>query len=624
MKKLLCFVIISAVLSGAAGAEAYTAAVEPCCFFSPIDDFGTDGKTFIGVCRGKIAVSGDFESWNLNEDFDGVLTVQYINGSFCAVCGGVSLISSDSGASWTAYDNNLPSDIRIERYARNGGSIVIFVNNENGEAGTYQSYDGVSWNRVEGIPEGIRMEIINGKFVFFSNDYMRGLYFSDTGEEFTHVYIEGFDKSYGGCCVSYSDGLYRIADVWSAEDGAAYAREYYSDNLVDWSCRDIPMPEELIGTYSSYAEIGGVLHCFSANGNDYVYENGEWTRGGLDMYRAFGTNPAFLDYSFTECGILARSGYGDLYYLTYGGDMRCYDYSGTKMNTFVYAEDGYFYAQCLTGENESVVWQSSDGLSWERSSEARELPSSEAFVSLSGSNGCGVLTSEFIERGSRGFYPENEVITAELTAEDGTVKKIAYENAKGDCVNVIGGNGFFLLGNLEPSGGYYYSSDGITRSERITFPDYGTSLVQNGEYFFYSGFDGTYYRGSISQFENLTAQDAVRVTLNGEYLSFAAQPIIEDDRTFIPIRFLFERAGALVDWIDEEKAAVISYSDNTVKITVGADTAQVNGENVPLDAPARIINDKTLVPLRFISESIGFDVEWDGDNMTAKISSLLP
>ncbi len=98
-------------------------------------------------------------------------------------------------------------------------------------------------------------------------------------------------------------------------------------------------------------------------------------------------------------------------------------------------------------------------------------------------------------------------------------------------------------------------------------------------------------------------------------------PIIVDDRTLVPVREVFELLGGNVSWDATSRTVSITLDDIEVKLIIDNLTATVNGEEVKLDVPAKIINDKTMVPVRFVSEKCGLNVEWDGFTNTVSISS---
>jgi hypothetical protein len=109
------------------------------------------------------------------------------------------------------------------------------------------------------------------------------------------------------------------------------------------------------------------------------------------------------------------------------------------------------------------------------------------------------------------------------------------------------------------------------------------------------------------------------VYVDGKLQIFSdAQPIIVDGRTLVPIRSVAEVLGAQVNWEDSTQTVLINKDDKHIELTIGSKSPTVNGSPVNLDAPAVIINGRTMVPLRFVSEALGAKVVWDG---TVKIYS---
>ena len=117
------------------------------------------------------------------------------------------------------------------------------------------------------------------------------------------------------------------------------------------------------------------------------------------------------------------------------------------------------------------------------------------------------------------------------------------------------------------------------------------------------------------------ADDEIKITLNGSYLTMDQNPIIVDGRTLVPLRVIFEGLGAKVSWDDATKTATGTKDGKEIKITIDNTVAKVDGKDVTLDVPAQIVNARTLVPVRFISESLGASVAWNGDTKTVTITS---
>lgn len=114
----------------------------------------------------------------------------------------------------------------------------------------------------------------------------------------------------------------------------------------------------------------------------------------------------------------------------------------------------------------------------------------------------------------------------------------------------------------------------------------------------------------------------VSVVMGGELLSFDVPPMIINDRTLLPMRMVFECFGADVTFDEETQTAIATKDDMTIEIPIDSVYVKVNGETVQLDVPAMILNDRTLVPVRFVGETLHATVDWDGENEIVNI--LLP
>lgn len=88
-------------------------------------------------------------------------------------------------------------------------------------------------------------------------------------------------------------------------------------------------------------------------------------------------------------------------------------------------------------------------------------------------------------------------------------------------------------------------------------------------------------------------------------------PIIRNDRTMLPARFVAEELGAKVSWSEAERKVTIKKTDVEIILTIDSDIALVNGEEIKLDSPAFIENDRTYTSVRFIAENLGASVDWN-------------
>lgn len=109
----------------------------------------------------------------------------------------------------------------------------------------------------------------------------------------------------------------------------------------------------------------------------------------------------------------------------------------------------------------------------------------------------------------------------------------------------------------------------------------------------------------------ISSTAAVDLYVDGGQLHPDVPPTIVSNRTMVPLRSIFEALSADVQWNAETNTATASKSDKTISVTLGSKTAYVNGAAQTLDVPAQLINNRTMVPARFVSESLDARVLWD-------------
>lgn len=112
----------------------------------------------------------------------------------------------------------------------------------------------------------------------------------------------------------------------------------------------------------------------------------------------------------------------------------------------------------------------------------------------------------------------------------------------------------------------------------------------------------------------------ILVNLNGRVLDFDVKPVLENDRTLVPLRGIFEALGAEVSWDDETWTVTAVRGDVTVRLTIGEKVLYRNGKAIEIDVPARLEGWRTLVPLRAVSEAFGSYVEWHDNARTVMIA----
>lgn len=136
---------------------------------------------------------------------------------------------------------------------------------------------------------------------------------------------------------------------------------------------------------------------------------------------------------------------------------------------------------------------------------------------------------------------------------------------------------------------------------------------------------------SIFTYTTCTASD-ITVTVDGTAVSFDVRPQIVDGRTLVPLRKIFEEIGALVKWDGDTQTVTARKSSKTVTLAINSNEMIIDKgktdeagnaitETVTLDVPAQIIYERTLVPVRAISESFGLEVDWDSIASEVSIKS---
>lgn len=117
------------------------------------------------------------------------------------------------------------------------------------------------------------------------------------------------------------------------------------------------------------------------------------------------------------------------------------------------------------------------------------------------------------------------------------------------------------------------------------------------------------------------AEENVSVEINGVLQSYDQAPIIVNGRTLVPLRGIFETLGAKVEWDGETNSIAAVKDDTAIMLQIGLKEAYVNEDVVALEQEPIIVNDRTLVPLRFVGEALGAQVDWDGDKNLVIIKS---
>lgn len=114
----------------------------------------------------------------------------------------------------------------------------------------------------------------------------------------------------------------------------------------------------------------------------------------------------------------------------------------------------------------------------------------------------------------------------------------------------------------------------------------------------------------------------VSVYLDDAKLTFDQDPVLVHNTTMVPMRDVFEALGASIKWDATSQTVTGTKGDTEIKITIGSQTAYINGSGVSLTEAAIVVEGRTMVPLRFVSESLGANVKWDSTTRTIRITTV--
>ncbi len=298
--------------------------------------------------------------------------------------------------------------------------------------------------------------------------------------------------------------------------------------------------------------------------------------------------------------------------------------------------DGVYYARCVVDGNWSVfkLFCSTDLVNWQEL--ANWVRGDELTMPVPLSLNGNSLSRHFqvFESMYDKAYASERVVSASVAVLDSSEESpVAYERILPKVVDVDGTyfwtssqNGDVTTVEFSKDGVYWAGfemPENIGDIQRI-YPVGDRLIVQSGlnsknyqVYITYVSFDK---QEVYSMVEEALADEQAYVKLDNTILGFDQPPVIENDRMLVPMRFLFEQMGEEVGWENETQTATVMGKNDVVSFSIDNTAATVNGAEKTMDVPARLINDKTMIPLRFLSEELGYTVEWDDETKTAKIT----
>lgn len=118
---------------------------------------------------------------------------------------------------------------------------------------------------------------------------------------------------------------------------------------------------------------------------------------------------------------------------------------------------------------------------------------------------------------------------------------------------------------------------------------------------------------------NYTAED-ITLIVKGDVITPPVPPVIIDERTLVPARAIFEKFGADILWIPETKEIFIGLYNKILKLKINDNTALIDKTTLKMEVPPKIINDSTMIPLRFVAESFDLEVGWNSISRIATVN----
>lgn len=119
----------------------------------------------------------------------------------------------------------------------------------------------------------------------------------------------------------------------------------------------------------------------------------------------------------------------------------------------------------------------------------------------------------------------------------------------------------------------------------------------------------------------------INVCINGTNVNFDTPPIIHNDRTLVPMRKIFEEFGFQVEWLSETQTIIVTQNSRIIALQIGkskiiyTDIKTNMTSIIQSDTPPIIYNNRTLIPIRVISEALGYTVEWNGEDQSVIITT---
>ena len=270
-----------------------------------------------------------------------------------------------------------------------------------------------------------------------------------------------------------------------------------------------------------------------------------------------------------------------------------------KISDLTYYNGVYYMSSNVENNKPPQCFRSNDMMNWEIFD--GEIPNSKGqYVNLAGelTGSKKIVGDRYIEVN----YEEKGLANYKIIGDDIIVTK----SEKADKI-YFSHDGVYFLSCQKP---FSVTDDKFN----YIFEDNEDVVIKMGLY---------QYRVSKSQLyeelNKLKNSPPPYIMVKNKLLGFSTLPVTEEDRTLVPMRFLFENLDAEVMWDETTQTATAVKGDTSISFCIDNHQATVNGEVKEMDVPARLVNDKTMVPLRFLSEGLGYTVNWNEETRVAEV-----
>lgn len=112
----------------------------------------------------------------------------------------------------------------------------------------------------------------------------------------------------------------------------------------------------------------------------------------------------------------------------------------------------------------------------------------------------------------------------------------------------------------------------------------------------------------------------IEAYVGGKEVNFDVRPMVKEGRTLVPVRALTEALGADVSWDATARAVTVKAGSREIRLTIDSKIAVVDGRTVTLEVPATVVSDRTVLPLRFVAEALGLQVQWEAETQTIVVN----